>query len=105
MSRGHGKQVTRTLSLVTVVPLPAHARWASDLRGDGRAVRATAHPDSGLLTLSVWRDDLCAGAVQLSPTDVAVLVARLTECLVDLTSTQAVPRAGHRVADGDVSSS
>jgi hypothetical protein len=71
---------------VTVLPLPAHGRWAADLRGDGRALRATAHPESGFLTLSVWRDDTCAGSVQLTPAEVAGLVGRLTACLVELTA-------------------
>jgi hypothetical protein len=71
---------------MTVVPLPSSSRWAGDVREDGRAVRATAHPDLGLLTLSVWRDDTCTGTVQLAPADVAGLVARLTDCLVQLTA-------------------
>jgi hypothetical protein len=74
---------------MTVVELPARGRWVGDLRGDRRAVRATAHPESGLLTISVWRDDACAGTVQLSPADVAGLVASLTACLVELTSSHA----------------
>ncbi|MGY1601149.1 hypothetical protein [Geodermatophilus sp. SYSU D00815] len=71
---------------MTVVPLPSTSRWAGDVRQDGRAVRATAHPEAGLLTLSVWRDDTCAGTVHLAPAEVARLVARLTECLVQLTA-------------------
>lgn len=89
---------------MSVVPLPTQARWAGDLRGDGRAVRATAHPESGFLTLSVWRDDACAGTVQLLPADVAGLVARLTECLVELTSRDMTRTGGgHDLGNGDPS--
>jgi hypothetical protein len=70
---------------VNVIPLPASGRWAEDLRGDGRAVRVSAHPDERLLTLSLWKNEACVASVQLQPSDVAGLVSGLTECLVRLT--------------------
>jgi hypothetical protein len=76
---------------VNVVPLPACGRWAEDLRGEGRAVRVTAHADARLLTLSLWKDEVCVGSVQLLPTDVASLIAGLTESLVRLTGPASAP--------------
>ncbi|MGY1617202.1 hypothetical protein ACI797_10705 [Geodermatophilus sp. SYSU D00691] len=84
---------------MTVVPLPTTSRWAGDVREDGRAVRATAHPDEGFLTLSVWKDDTCAGTVQLAPAEIAGLVARLTECLVQLAAPEAARRHDVRADD------
>ena len=69
---------------MSVVPLPAHGRWARDLRGEGRAVRVSAHPESGLLTLSVWRANSCVGTVRLAPEEAAELVAGLAEGLAHL---------------------
>lgn len=68
-----------------VVPLPRWGRWAEDVRGDGRAVRVSAHADAQLLTLSVWKDEVCVASVQLLPTEVAGLIAGLSESLVQLT--------------------
>src|ERR1700759_1155067 len=69
---------------MTVIALPAHARWAWDARGDGRAVRVSTHAEVGLLNVSIWRDDICVGTVRLGPDDVATLVKGLTEGLAEL---------------------
>jgi hypothetical protein len=74
-----------TIGAMNVVPLPPWGRWAEDLRGDGRAVRVSAHAEERLLTLSLWKSDVCVGSVQLLPTEVAGLIASLTESLVRLT--------------------
>jgi hypothetical protein len=79
---------------VTVVPLPAHGRWARDVRGEGRAVRVSAHAEAGLVTVSLWRDDACVGSVRLAPGKAAELVAGVTEALAHLAAPQ------HRAADG-----
>ena len=69
---------------MTVLPLPSHGRWVQDLRGEGRAVRVSAHADRGLLVLSVWRAGACVGTVQLRPDEAAELVTGLAEGLAHL---------------------
>ncbi len=69
---------------MTAVVLPVHGRWAWDARGDGRAVRVSSHAESGLVNLSLWREDTCVGTARLRPEDVAELVTGLTEGLAAL---------------------
>ncbi len=64
--------------------LPVRGHWAWDARGGGRAVRVSTHPESGLLNLSLWRDDICVGTARLRPDEAATLVAGLTEGLARL---------------------
>jgi hypothetical protein len=66
------------------VALPVHGHWAWDARGDGRAVRVSAHPESGLLNVSFWREDTCVGTARLRPDEVAGLVSGLTDGLAAL---------------------
>lgn len=58
-----------------------------DARGDGRALRVTWHlagpresdPDGeGLVVLSLWRDNVCAGSFRLAASEVPALVDHLT---------------------------
>jgi len=86
------------LGMAVVVPLPAHGRWARDLRGEGRAVRVSAHAETGLVTVSVWRGDACVGAVRLLPDEAAELMAGLMEALAHVTASASGAQAG-RVAD------
>jgi hypothetical protein len=69
---------------MTAAGLPVHGHWAWDARGNGRAVRISTHPESGLLNLSLWREDICVGTARLRPDDAATLVAGLTEGLARL---------------------
>lgn len=64
--------------------MPVHGHWAWDARGDGRAVRVSTHPESGLLNVSLWRHDTCVGTVRLRPDEAAALVAGLTDGLAAL---------------------
>jgi hypothetical protein len=66
---------------VSVVPLPAHARWVSDLCGEGRALRVSAHAEAGFLVLSIWRGGECAATARLLPAEAAELLAGLAEGL------------------------
>ena len=80
---------------MTVVRLPVRGQWAWDVRGEGRAVRISAHVEAGLVNLSVWRHDTCVGTVRLLPDEVANLVAGLTEGLAQMTvPPAAVERSG-----------
>lgn len=58
-----------------------------DARGEGRALRVTWHlerardagPDGeGLVVLSLWRDNVCAGSFRLAASEVPALVETLT---------------------------
>jgi hypothetical protein len=67
-----------------VVRLPVRGQWAWDVRGEGRAVRISAHVEAGLVNLSVWRHDICVGTVRLLPSEVANLMTGLSEGLAEL---------------------
>ena len=69
---------------MAAVALPVHGHWAWDARGDGRAVRVSTHPESGLLNVSLWREDTCVGTARLRPEEATALVAGLTEGLATL---------------------
>ena len=79
---------------MTVVRLPVRGQWAWDVRGEGRAVRISAHVEAGLVNLSVWRHDTCVGTVRLLPDEVANLVAGLTEGLAQMAVPPALPSRG-----------
>ena len=71
---------------MTAVVLPVQGRWAWDARGEGRAVRVSTHAESGVVNLSLWREDTCVGTARLRPDDVAELVTGLSEGLATLAS-------------------
>jgi hypothetical protein len=68
---------------MSVSPLPAHGGVHVDPRGDGRALRISAHPELGLVTLSIWRGDRCVATHQVPTADVPGLVGLLTEALLE----------------------
>ncbi len=80
--------------MTTVARLPVRGQWAWDVRGEGRAVRISAHVEAGLINLSVWRHDTCVGTVRLLPAEVANLVTGLTEGLAHMTRERADARDG-----------
>jgi hypothetical protein len=82
---------------MTVVPFPLRTTWVADARGDGRAVRVSAHRQAGLVVLSVWNGDTCTATLHLRPEDVVDVVTALTRSLVELEQApevQAGPPAG-----------
>jgi hypothetical protein len=68
---------------MSVSPLPTHGGVHVDPRGDGRALRISAHPELGLVTLSVWRDDRCVATHHVPTADVPGLMKLLTEALLE----------------------
>jgi predicted RNA-binding Zn ribbon-like protein len=74
---------------MTVLTLPVRGRWVWDARDRTRAVRVAAHPEAGLLNLSVWRDEICVGTVKLEPDEVVSLVQGLTDGLARLAESAA----------------
>jgi hypothetical protein len=69
---------------MSAVAMPVHGHWAWDVRGDGRAVRVSTHPESGLLNVSLWREDTCVGTARLRPDEAAALASGLTDGLAAL---------------------
>jgi hypothetical protein len=67
--------------------------WVADRRGDGRAVRVSAHVEAGFLVVSTWRLGTCVGTVRLLPTEAAELIAGLSAGMARLAEA-AVPESG-----------
>ena len=65
-----------------VRPLPETGSIFLDARGGDRALRVSWHEDSGLVVLSLWRDNVCAGSFRLTIDDVPALVELLRSGLV-----------------------
>jgi len=71
---------------MNVSPLPRRGGVSFDYRDDGRALRVSAHPETGSVTISVWRDDRCVATHQLLSADVPQLIEMLASALVASTS-------------------
>lgn len=48
-----------------------------DLRGDGRALRATWHQEQQVVVLSLWRNNVCVSTFRLAAEEVPGLIASL----------------------------
>ncbi|BEP12723.1 hypothetical protein acdb102_10340 [Acidothermaceae bacterium B102] len=68
--------------------LDVPSRWVADHRGDGRAVRVSAHVEAGFLVVSTWRLGTCVGTVRLLPAEAVELITGLAEGLACLASTE-----------------
>lgn len=73
-----------TLSLMSVLPIPPHTHWVDDVRAGGRALRISAHPEAGVVLVSLWRDARCVGTAQFVASEVAELIAGLSDGLAEL---------------------
>ena len=58
-------------------PLPQTGAIFLDPRGGGRALRVSWHTEAGLVVLSLWRDNVCAGSFRLGVDEVPELIAML----------------------------
>jgi hypothetical protein len=58
-------------------PLAASGSVFLDARGQDRALRVTWHSESGVVVLSLWRDNVCAGSFRVDADDVPDLIAAL----------------------------
>ncbi|SDC50026.1 hypothetical protein [Nocardioides lianchengensis] len=58
-------------------PLPQLGSIYLDARGAERALRVSWHHDSGLVVLSLWRDNVCAGSFRLAVDEVPDLIDML----------------------------
>lgn len=57
--------------------LPDQGSIYLDARGSERALRVSWHHDRGLVVLSLWRDNVCAGSFRLPIDEVPDLVDML----------------------------
>ena len=69
--------------------LPVRGEVVVDARGGDRALRATWHPEHGLVVLSVWRGARCVATVQVE----AAEVPHLVDVLVRGVASSAGPRS------------
>jgi hypothetical protein len=60
--------------MATARPLPAAGEIFLDARGGDRALRVSWHQDSGLVVLSLWRENVCAGSFRLAVDEVPALI-------------------------------
>ena len=63
--------------MTAVAPLPDGAELFLDTRGDARALRLSWHHEAGLVVLSLWRDNICAGSFRLAVDEVPELIEML----------------------------
>jgi plasmid replication initiation protein len=75
---------------MSVSPLPARGGVLWDRRTGDRAVRVAAHPQHGVVTLSVWRADVCVATHQMAAADASRLIAMLANALTDLSAVSAL---------------
>jgi hypothetical protein len=64
-------------------PAPRLGSVHPDVRGDDRALRVSWHPEegSGVVVLSIWRDNVCTGTVRLAAEDLPALLATLEQAV------------------------
>lgn len=61
----------------SVHPLSPTGSVHLDARGGDRALRVSWHHESGLVVLSLWRDNVCSGSFRLAADEVPELIAML----------------------------
>jgi hypothetical protein len=69
-----------------VRPLPATGSVFVDPRGGGRALRVTWHAEAGVVVLSLWRANVCAGSFRLPAEEVPAMIAALAAGLAAASS-------------------
>ena len=63
--------------MATARPLPEAGSIFLDARGGDRAMRVSWHHESGLVVLSLWRENVCAGSFRLAVDEVPELIELL----------------------------
>ena len=87
--------------MATARPLPEAGSIFLDARGGDRALRVSWHQESGLVVLSLWRDNVCAGSFRLAVDEVPDLIDMLRTGL-DRAYDQALTRPLRRRTDHGV---
>lgn len=75
--------------------MPAVGDVFTDVRGGGRTMRVSHHPDQGVVVVSLWAGGLCRGSFRLATDD----AGRLAELLRDLPPAPTSPPAPRTPAD------
>lgn len=83
---------------MSVSALPRRGGVQFDVRDEGRALRVSAHPESGSVVLSIWRGDSCVATHHVAAADVPDLIRVLAETLVE--SAPPSPPRAVALADG-----
>ncbi|HEU4812191.1 MAG TPA: hypothetical protein VFT00_08610 [Nocardioides sp.] len=78
----------------TARPLPETGSIFLDARGGDRALRVSWHHEAGLVVLSLWRENVCAGSFRLTIEEVPELIDLLR---AGLDKTYDVATSRHRV--------
>ena len=60
--------------VTTARPLPETGSIFLDARSGDRALRVSWHHEEGLVVLSLWRDNVCAGSFRLMVDEVPELI-------------------------------
>ncbi|MBB6627851.1 hypothetical protein H5V45_11035 [Nocardioides sp. KIGAM211] len=58
----------------TARPLPEAGSIFLDARGTDRAMRVSWHHESGMVVLSLWRENVCSGSFRLAVDEVPELI-------------------------------
>jgi plasmid replication initiation protein len=72
---------------MSVSPLPTRGGVQWDRRNRDRAIRVAAHPEHGMVTLSMWRGDVCVATHQMAAADTSDLIALLANAMTVLAET------------------
>lgn len=88
-------------------PLPSRGAIFLDARGGDRAMRVSWHQEAGLVVLSLWRGNVCAGSFRLGVEEVPTLIRLLREGLdtayqVARTRTADLPGPANRLGAADL---
>ena len=67
---------------MAVTPAPTNGAVVVGRDVPGRVLRISAHPELGLVVLSIWQDERCAATVRIAERDVPGLVHALADALV-----------------------
>lgn len=67
---------------MSVSLLPRLGGIQFDQRNDGRTLRVSAHPETGSVTISIWRDAYCVATHQVATTEVPQLIQLLASALL-----------------------
>jgi hypothetical protein len=71
--------------------LPKTGSVFLDARGGDRALRATWHQEAGVVVLSLWRENVCAGSFRLRIDEVPELIDTLRAGLDRAYDTMSLP--------------
>ena len=67
--------------MASVRPLPPTGSVFLDPRGADRALRVSWHGEAGVVVLSLWRDNVCAGSFRLAAAEVPGMIEVLRDSL------------------------